>query len=112
MCVQVATPGRLLDHLQNMQQLRPMLTNVRMFVLDEADRLLDMGFRYPAILYQPGRQTGKQWHHGASLLMIFKHTRGGALPAFGCIAQLSKRLFCSSKGLLDNGEARCLQAGD
>lgn len=63
MCVQVATPGRLLDHLQNMQQLRPMLTNLRMFVLDEADRLLDMGFRYPAILYQPGRQTGKQWHH-------------------------------------------------
>ena len=42
---QVATPGRLLDHLQNAQQLGPMLKDLRMVVLDEADRLLDMGFR-------------------------------------------------------------------
>ncbi len=44
--MQVATPGRLLDHLQNFQQLGPLLKNLRMIVLDEADRLLDMGFRY------------------------------------------------------------------
>ena len=42
----MATPGRLLDHLQNSQQLGPLLKNLRMVVLDEADRLLDMGFRY------------------------------------------------------------------
>ena len=42
---QVATPGSLLDHLQNAQQLGPMLKDLRMVVLDEADRLLDMGFR-------------------------------------------------------------------
>lgn len=42
----MATPGRLLDHLQNFQQLGPLLKNLRMVVLDEADRLLDMGFRY------------------------------------------------------------------
>ena len=37
----VATPGRLLD-LMNQGHLR--LSNVEIFVLDEADRMLDMGF--------------------------------------------------------------------
>jgi ATP-dependent RNA helicase RhlE len=37
----VATPGRLLDHVQQ-RSLR--LDAVRVFVLDEADRMLDMGF--------------------------------------------------------------------
>jgi len=38
----VATPGRLLDHLE---RGTVNATNVRAVVLDEADRLLDMGFR-------------------------------------------------------------------
>ena len=37
----VATPGRLIDHL-NQKNLR--LDDVRIVVLDEADRMLDMGF--------------------------------------------------------------------
>jgi ATP-dependent RNA helicase RhlE len=37
----VATPGRLLDHVQ---QRTLNLSQVEIFVLDEADRMLDMGF--------------------------------------------------------------------
>ena len=37
----IATPGRLLDHLQ---QKTINLSNIEILVLDEADRMLDMGF--------------------------------------------------------------------
>ena len=37
----ISTPGRLLDHIQSG---RCILENVEMLVLDEADRMLDMGF--------------------------------------------------------------------
>jgi len=39
--VVIATPGRLLDHVR---QRNIDLSHVEMFVLDEADRMLDMGF--------------------------------------------------------------------
>jgi len=39
--VVIATPGRLLDHVR---QGNINLSNVEIFVLDEADRMLDMGF--------------------------------------------------------------------
>ncbi|CAA2992323.1 DEAD-box ATP-dependent RNA helicase 31-like [Olea europaea subsp. europaea] len=41
----VATPGRLIDHLQNSAGFATRLKGVQVLVLDEADRLLDMGFR-------------------------------------------------------------------
>lgn len=40
----VATPGRLIDH---MEQKRVNLENIEMLILDEADRMLDMGFIKP-----------------------------------------------------------------
>ncbi|KAH7106610.1 DEAD-domain-containing protein [Auriculariales sp. MPI-PUGE-AT-0066] len=39
----VATPGRLKDHLENLG-MRPRVAALKTLILDEADRLLDMGF--------------------------------------------------------------------
>lgn len=49
--VLVATPGRLVDHLQNYGATKYM-SQLDTFVLDEADRLLDMGFRYSQTVQQ------------------------------------------------------------
>ncbi|KAI4369836.1 hypothetical protein MLD38_018238 [Melastoma candidum] len=41
----VATPGRLRDHMENTSGFSTRLMGVKVLVLDEADHLLDMGFR-------------------------------------------------------------------
>eukprot|EP00916_Digyalum_oweni_P012728 GHVL01021023.1.p1 GENE.GHVL01021023.1~~GHVL01021023.1.p1 ORF type:complete len:421 (-),score=39.80 GHVL01021023.1:142-1404(-) len=40
----VATPGRILDHLQHTFSFTTLLENANSLVLDEADRLLELGF--------------------------------------------------------------------
>lgn len=46
--IMVATPGRLLDHLQNSPGIAQQLQGLQVLVFDEADQMLDMGFK-PAI---------------------------------------------------------------
>lgn len=41
----VATPGRLLDHIENKSGFSAHLMKLKMLILDEADHLLDLGFR-------------------------------------------------------------------
>lgn len=41
----VATPGRLLDHIENKSGFSLRLMELKMLILDEADHLLDLGFR-------------------------------------------------------------------
>ena len=41
----MATPGRLIDHIDNTPGFARRLRGVKVLVLDEADHLLDMGFR-------------------------------------------------------------------
>ncbi|CAN8240676.1 unnamed protein product [Cochlearia groenlandica] len=41
----IATPGRLLDHIENKSGLTSRLMGLKLFILDEADLLLDLGFR-------------------------------------------------------------------
>ncbi|CAE7075520.1 unnamed protein product [Rhizoctonia solani] len=44
MDILIATPGRLVDHIQNFS-MRSQLSHIQFLILDEADRLLDQGFR-------------------------------------------------------------------
>lgn len=41
----IATPGRLLDHIENKSGFSARLMGLQMLILDEADHLLDLGFR-------------------------------------------------------------------
>ncbi|KAL4570803.1 hypothetical protein LXL04_026466 [Taraxacum kok-saghyz] len=41
----IATPGRLLDHIENKSGFSSRLMGLKLLILDEADHLLDLGFR-------------------------------------------------------------------
>ncbi|GMH60491.1 hypothetical protein TrRE_jg4123, partial [Triparma retinervis] len=44
----IATPGRLIDHLENTPGIAQAVRNIKILIFDEADQLLEMGFK-PAI---------------------------------------------------------------
>lgn len=67
----VATPGRLLDHMQNR---RLDLTGIEMLILDEADRMLDMGFIDDVMAIAKVTPRRKQ-------TLLFSATVGGKLSA-------------------------------
>ena len=69
--VVVATPGRLMDH---MRRQNVHLADVQILVLDEADRMLDMGF-YPDIKQIIG------WMPGQRQTMLFSATMPPAISA-------------------------------
>jgi len=55
----VATPGRLIDHLENTPGGAQLFANLRVLVLDEADQLLEMGFQ-PAMKKIAGLLPSKE----------------------------------------------------
>lgn len=73
----VATPGRLIDHLE---RGRIQLSRIQMLILDEADRMLDMGFVEPV-------------EHIASLTPKNRQTLMFSATLKGNVMKLSKRLL-------------------
>jgi ATP-dependent RNA helicase RhlE len=68
----VATPGRLIDHLQSRTVS---LDGVEMLVLDEADRMLDMGFKPQLTRILARLPRARQ-------SMLFSATMGGEVADF------------------------------
>lgn len=73
----VATPGRLIDHIE---RGRIHLSRVQMLILDEADRMLDMGFVEPV-------------EHIASLTPKNRQTLMFSATLKGNVLKLSRRLL-------------------
>jgi superfamily II DNA/RNA helicase len=75
--VLIATPGRLMDH---MASGKAVLANVEVLVLDEADRMLDMGFI-------------DDIHHIASFLPPQRQTLMFSATFAGAVGQLAKNML-------------------
>eukprot|EP00698_Gefionella_okellyi_P007048 TRINITY_DN1717_c0_g1_i2.p2 TRINITY_DN1717_c0_g1~~TRINITY_DN1717_c0_g1_i2.p2 ORF type:complete len:554 (-),score=127.43 TRINITY_DN1717_c0_g1_i2:2896-4557(-) len=98
----VATPGRLIDHLENTTGLAARIGRVRVLILDEADQLLEMGFR-PAIekilvFTNKSRQT-----------LLFSATFSDALRSVVHIAMRSDHKYIDTVGEEESTNAHVIQ---
>ncbi|HEY6873814.1 MAG TPA: DEAD/DEAH box helicase [Geobacteraceae bacterium] len=100
----IATPGRLIDHLENR---RIDLRRLEMLILDEADRMLDMGFTEDVDKIAAAAPAGRQ-------TLMFTATMDNTM------ARLAQRLLnnpervtiAGQKATLDNIEQRLHVADD
>ncbi|KAH9479672.1 DEAD-box ATP-dependent RNA helicase 26 [Psilocybe cubensis] len=87
----IATPGRLIDHLRS-TTLKEKLTGLKIMVYDEADRLLDQGFRpdlETIAKFLPPRQTRQALLFSATVSNEIKQIAAGALrPGYKFISTL------------------------
>ncbi|CAE6484067.1 unnamed protein product [Rhizoctonia solani] len=92
MDILIATPGRLVDHIQN-YSMRSQLSHIRFLILDEADRLLDQGFRrdLETILQAlPDRQVKPRQ------ALLFSATVSEEVKKIGTLALLPKYQYIST----------------
>lgn len=89
--VLVATPGRLLDHLQNTEAFR--VDALSWLVLDEADRLLDLGF---------GKKLGGNWGPEATDL-------GWGCLGRACGGLMGWRCLSCASAILQHTKRRCMR---
>ncbi len=100
----VATPGRLNDHLE---RGRVNLSHIELLVLDEADRMLDMGFIEDVEKIASATPAGRQ-------TLLFSATLDARIDklAQGILNQPEKVLIASQKSGHGNIEQRLLVADD